>query len=262
MMVYRDAHLAHWGIKDMKWYQRRYQNPDGTLTEEGKKRYRKQSNRIEDMLDAKTDYAETIAKLDKVRNATLYDSGGKLTKDAYRYSDLWSAKDKENYFEADGVTLNEAGKRRLERDRDAAVDKYEEKSKKYKSTIRDGEAAIDELPDIYGQEIAREYELKSKALTTTAGALNNAADSIRESGKREAAKEKMLYLTEFTTQELKERIDRRTWEQKYDDMFNEKKAEIIAGKEKSAEFIEKIAVGLGLTATALQIANLVKQISD
>lgn len=31
--------LYHWGIKDMKWGVRRYQNKDGTLTEAGKKRY-------------------------------------------------------------------------------------------------------------------------------------------------------------------------------------------------------------------------------
>ena len=31
--------LSHWGIKGMKWGRRRYQNPDGSLTAEGKKRY-------------------------------------------------------------------------------------------------------------------------------------------------------------------------------------------------------------------------------
>lgn len=31
--------LRHWGIKGMKWYVRRFRNPDGTLTEAGKKRY-------------------------------------------------------------------------------------------------------------------------------------------------------------------------------------------------------------------------------
>lgn len=33
-------YLAHHGVKGQKWGVRRYQNPDGTLTEEGKKRYR------------------------------------------------------------------------------------------------------------------------------------------------------------------------------------------------------------------------------
>lgn len=32
--------LYHYGIKDQKWGVRRFQNPDGSLTEEGKRRYR------------------------------------------------------------------------------------------------------------------------------------------------------------------------------------------------------------------------------
>lgn len=35
------AYLAHFGIKGMKWGIRRYQNPDGTLTQEGINRYNK-----------------------------------------------------------------------------------------------------------------------------------------------------------------------------------------------------------------------------
>lgn len=34
-----NTNLSHSGIKGMKWGRRRYQNPDGTLTPEGKKRY-------------------------------------------------------------------------------------------------------------------------------------------------------------------------------------------------------------------------------
>lgn len=32
-------HLSHYGVKGMRWYQRRYQNPDGSLTAAGKVRY-------------------------------------------------------------------------------------------------------------------------------------------------------------------------------------------------------------------------------
>lgn len=34
--------LCHYGVLGQKWGVRRYQNPDGSLTDEGRKRYSKQ----------------------------------------------------------------------------------------------------------------------------------------------------------------------------------------------------------------------------
>ena len=39
MPMVRSEELYHWGIKGQKWGVRRYQNPDGTLTAAGRKRY-------------------------------------------------------------------------------------------------------------------------------------------------------------------------------------------------------------------------------
>jgi hypothetical protein len=45
--------LAHAGTKGMKWYVRRYQNYDGTLTEAGKRRYNRATRDMSDKKKAK-----------------------------------------------------------------------------------------------------------------------------------------------------------------------------------------------------------------
>ena len=37
--IYENYELKHWGILGMHWGIRRYQNPDGSLTPEGRERY-------------------------------------------------------------------------------------------------------------------------------------------------------------------------------------------------------------------------------
>lgn len=51
-----DNTLSHAGIKGMKWYQRRWQNEDGSLTPEGKKRYAKNKDERDDVEETHADH--------------------------------------------------------------------------------------------------------------------------------------------------------------------------------------------------------------
>lgn len=65
---YSPAVLQHSGIKGMHWHERRYQNEDGTLTEEGKKRYSKAKSSF-DKADAKATKYRSKAEAIEKKNA-------------------------------------------------------------------------------------------------------------------------------------------------------------------------------------------------
>ena len=48
MTEFETDYLAHHGIKGQKWGVRRFQNPDGTRTEEGKKRYQVNDEQVKE----------------------------------------------------------------------------------------------------------------------------------------------------------------------------------------------------------------------
>lgn len=56
-LIYETDYLAHHGILGQKWGIRRYQNPDGSLTSAGLKRYAKISKKLEKANEKLTKYA-------------------------------------------------------------------------------------------------------------------------------------------------------------------------------------------------------------
>lgn len=65
-IITRDSsdYLQHFGIKGQKWGVRRFENPDGTLTEEGYKRYYgkrfEKESRVQQKLNFKADQAKQV----------------------------------------------------------------------------------------------------------------------------------------------------------------------------------------------------------
>lgn len=63
-----DDELRHWGIKGMKWGQRRFQNKDGTLTPAGVKRYNKEMEKLKAEQKILKNKQKTQAKIDKLES--------------------------------------------------------------------------------------------------------------------------------------------------------------------------------------------------
>lgn len=64
--IRRADELTHWGVRGMKWGVRRYQNKDGTLTDAGKKRLKKEQDAVRKQERIMKNRLETQAKFDKV----------------------------------------------------------------------------------------------------------------------------------------------------------------------------------------------------
>lgn len=72
-MLYEDNYLAHYGIQGMRWGIRRFQDEDGRLTEEGKKRYGETKSDTKNILEkAKVDRDKARLNYEKKASRLLF----------------------------------------------------------------------------------------------------------------------------------------------------------------------------------------------
>jgi len=84
MILIHSEDVCHWGILGMKWGVRRYQNPDGTLTELGKQHYGKKFSKKLEKADGEKD---GFVNYHKVKSAVEQDKGIKAFNKEYNKSE-------------------------------------------------------------------------------------------------------------------------------------------------------------------------------
>lgn len=92
--AYSQEYLAHHGIKGQRWGVRRFQNPDGSLTPEGRARYAKQL--VKDLDKYRKEYSKNYDKAESIKenmsnNPLVKETYSKMSnainaqKEAYKY---------------------------------------------------------------------------------------------------------------------------------------------------------------------------------
>ena len=95
MTMMTNQYLVHHGIKGQKWGIRRFQNPDGTLTKAGQKRYARAEKVRDDVIKYATAYKDYATK-----NAANFEKKRDAAKSNEKRSDndRWA---KASYYDAD-----------------------------------------------------------------------------------------------------------------------------------------------------------------
>ena len=116
------VYLAHHGIKGQRWGVRRFQNPDGSLTEKGKRRMKTLQGKS-DKLDAKK------AKLNSPKNMVKLSQYKSLSADRHAAANRHKA-DEDFYRNKASYALNNHGSKVATKNADKAHTKYVQEAKK------------------------------------------------------------------------------------------------------------------------------------
>lgn len=140
--------LYHFGIKGMKWGVRRYQNPDGSLTEAGRKRYLHDDGSLTE--NGTRTFFTSNGDLTAVGKKAFISPNGSLTKTG-----------RSIFYDSDGYLSNDGDE--FNKNRDAAFNRYKD-------------ATLYNVARVYPQfsdEVKRFQTLQSQANTNGKKAIND-----------------------------------------------------------------------------------------
>lgn len=284
--------LYHHGIKGQKKGQRRFQNPDGTLTEEGRKRYgvgkgkaKKSSNdttedtaktSTPDHADVSTILKESSLNIKKSDSDNDASGNSKAKTKSDKKNDNDEAEKKKNAEEREKEAEKKKDEEEAEREKNAQEreknkkerEKEEEEAHKRGEERKKEAEKKREEEEREKKENAREREKKKrefddddlKAVKNVTKEASNIANELSNMAGRKSVKIRRLNLDDLSDDQLRRAIQREQLEKQYDTMFNTKRHNAEARKERTQSFLQNVGGTLAITGSALSIALAVKQL--
>lgn len=229
---YEPYELTHWGIKNMKWGIRRFQNKDGSLTPEGGKRYNGSDYQPRKSLGQKiSDYKKASAKKKQLEKARAARAEKKRAEEEAKAKAEQRKKDVESgKIKAKDMTSDEL-KDRINRLND---------EKRYKQLME--ETGHNSAIETYGKEFAKKMWDQAIVPAATEAGKELVKKAILDASKKDAPVEEFdldklwKNRNKMTTKQIKDVEDRLRSENAIKRMMDkreeEKRAEKQAKKEK------------------------------
>ena len=263
-------YLAHYGIKGQEWGVRRFQNEDGSLTPEGRRRYGLKSD-YSNMTDQQLRDAITTKR-------TQNQYVDIMTKDARK-----KRQDISNFVRTAsstaGSVVNLADKTILEKQRndfDERIEKYKNHNKalaqqkidvkkdnpkadfsKVDATIKENNEKID-----YYKNAKKNIDIVKNLTSQAVSSPGSHADSIGKLATSSELEEQtqLAYrnIQEMDKDDLKKVVDRMMLEKQYDELINPPQP---SKWERGREIVQSIGAGIGILTGVATLALTIKKLS-
>lgn len=242
-------YLAHYGIKGQEWGKRRFQNEDGSLTPEGRKRY-----------GLKPDYSglsdqELRDAINRKRTQNQYielRTEGVRKKQQEREGLIRAAADVTGKTVKLGTTgIDSIANKDIEKNKEVLASTDPRISKAMKERAREGN--IDAAKTLM---LTKDLNKITGNVTGLASAqAGNVAKLSVHDELIKATREAREAMDELDEQELRKTVDRMLLEKQYDELVNPPKPSRV---EKGRERLQTLAFYMGLALTGISIAQGIK----